>query len=86
MIASWRGHLKIVKVLLGAGAETDVQDQVCNVLCSKWCALICGWLICEIVCMCVCVCVCVHMCTYVYACGGCLRGEKGVLVPYTLNW
>ena len=43
MIASWRGHLKIVKVLLGAGAETDVQDQVCNVLCSKWCSLICGW-------------------------------------------
>ena len=35
MIASWRGHLKIVKVLLGAGAETDVQDQVCNVLCSN---------------------------------------------------
>ena len=33
MIASWRGHLKIVKVLLGAGAETNVQDQVCNVLC-----------------------------------------------------
>ena len=45
MIASWRGHLKIVKVLLGTGAETDVQDQVCNVLCS---------LMCEIVCVCVC--------------------------------
>ena len=47
MIASWRGHLKIVKVLLGAGAETDVQDQVCNVLCSQHinvlCTVICGW-------------------------------------------
>ena len=32
------------------------------------------------------VCVCVCVCTYVYACGGCLRGGKCVLVPYTLNW
>ena len=57
MIASWRGHLKIVKVLLGAGAETDVQDQVCNVLCSNTSMYgsICGWLMCEIVCVCVCV-------------------------------
>ena len=31
-----------MKVLLGAGAQTDVQDQVCNVLCS----LMCEWCLC----------------------------------------
>ena len=30
MLASWRGHLNTVKVLLRAGAKTDAQDQVCK--------------------------------------------------------
>ena len=30
MMASWRGHLNTVKVLLRATAKTDAQDQVCE--------------------------------------------------------
>ena len=31
--ASFKGHLKVVEVLLGAGAKPDIQDQV-----GQWCA------------------------------------------------
>ena len=41
ILASWNGHLEIVKALLGKGAELDAKDKV------MWCGRVCESRVCN---------------------------------------